>query len=68
MPAVAIGAKLADATKHPQYAAAKAGDQVAALELVRISAIVDRCFSLIVHGETASARKRWGVRKHQVGM
>lgn len=35
MPAVAIGAKLADATKHPQYAAAKAGDQVAALELAR---------------------------------
>ena len=26
---------------------------------VRISAIVDGCFSLIVHGETASARKRW---------
>ena len=26
---------------------------------LRISAIVDGCFSLIVHGETASARKRW---------
>ena len=26
---------------------------------MRISAIVDGCFSLIVHGETASARKRW---------
>ena len=29
------------------------------LRLLRISAIVDGCFSLIVHGETASARKRW---------
>jgi hypothetical protein len=27
---------------------------------VRISAIVDGCFNLIVHGETASARRRWG--------
>ena len=40
----------------------------ATLKSLRISAIVDGCFSLIVHGETASARKRWGVRKHQVGM
>ena len=44
------------------------GQVNAGLARLRISAIVDGCFSLIVHGETASARKRWGVRKHQVGM
>jgi hypothetical protein len=37
----------------------QAAEELNEARLVRISAIVDGCFSLIVHGETASARMRW---------
>ena len=38
----------------------KSRELIAAIDELRISAIVDARFSLIVDGETASSRTRWG--------